>query len=323
MKFAHLALSLLAALGMHSAMAAEAYPAKPVRWVVAFSAGGGSDILARTVGLQLSKQLGQQIVVDNKPGGATVIAAESVARSPGDGYTVFTADNGTLIFNTALFKRLSYEPKKDFAPIGMMARFPLVLATNPASGFATAKEAIEAMRKQPGKFSYASSGVGSPHHLAMEMLKERARIDVTHVPYKGGAPAVQDVAGGQLPFIVIDIATGLPMIKAGKLKVLATFSKSRLAAMPDVPTLMELGYTDIEATAWQGLVVPASTPKAIQDQLSSELQKAINVPAVSARLVELGVEPLPSDAAAMNKRWSDDAAYWPKLIKDRQITLDQ
>lgn len=323
MKLPHLALSLLAALGMHSAMAAEAYPAKPVRWVVAFSAGGGSDILARTVGLQLSKQLGQQIVVDNKPGGATVIAAESVARSPGDGYTVFTADNGTLIFNTALFKRLSYEPKKDFAPIGMMARFPLVLATNPASGFATAKEAIEAMRKQPGKFSYASSGVGSPHHLAMEMLKERARIDVTHVPYKGGAPAVQDVAGGQLPFIVIDIATGLPMIKAGKLKVLATFSKSRLAAMPDVPTLMELGYTDIEATAWQGLVVPASTPKAIQDQLSSELQKAINIPAVSARLVELGVEPLPSDAAAMNKRWSDDAAYWPKLIKDRQITLDQ
>lgn len=323
MKLAHFALSLLAALGMHSAMAAEAYPVKPVRWVVAFSAGGGSDILARTVGLQLSKQLGQQIVVDNKPGGATVIAAESVARSPGDGYTVFTADNGTLIFNTALFRKLSYEPKKDFAPIGMMARFPLVLATNPASGFATAKEAIVAMKKEPGKFSYASSGVGSPHHLAMEMLKERARIDVTHVPYKGGAPAVQDVAGGQLPFIVIDIATGLPMIKAGKLKVLATFSKSRLAAMPDVPTLMELGYTDIEATAWQGLVVPASTPKAIQDQLSSELQKAINVPAVSARLVELGVEPLPSDAAAMNKRWSDDAAYWPKLIKDRQITLDQ
>lgn len=323
MKFAHLALPLLTALGMHSAMAADAYPAKPVRWVVAFSAGGGSDILARTVGLQLAKQLGQQIIVDNKPGGATVIAAESVTRSPGDGYTVFTADNGTLIFNTALFKKLSYEPKKDFAPIGMMARFPLVLATNPVSGFATAKEAIDAMKKEPGKFSYASSGVGSPHHLAMEMLKERTKIDVTHVPYKGGAPAVQDVAGGQLPFIVIDIATGLPMIKAGKLKVLATFSKSRLAAMPDVPTLMELGYTDIEATAWQGMVVPASTPKAIQDKLSSELQKAINIPAVSARLVELGVEPLPSDAAALNKRWSEDAAYWPKLIKDRQITLDQ
>jgi len=314
---------LLAASSLTPATwAADAYPSRALRWIVAYPAGGGSDVLARAVGTQLSTQVGQPVLIDNRPGGATIIGAEVVAKAPADGYTIFTADNGTLIFNTALFRKLPYDPVKDFVPVGLMARFPLLLAVNPASGYTSAKELIEAMRKEPGKVNYASPGVGSPHHLAMEMLKQRAKFDATHVAYKGMAPAVQDVVGGQVPLIVVDAAAGGPMIKSGKLKVLATFSKTRLASMPDVPTLMELGYTDVEAAAWQGLVVPAGTPKEIVDRLSAELQKAIDTASVRAQLLELGIEPTPSDPAAMAAHWRGETAFWPKFIRERNIVLE-
>jgi tripartite-type tricarboxylate transporter receptor subunit TctC len=315
-------LTCVATLPVPPVMAADSYPSRPIRWVVAYSAGGGSDALARTVGAQMATQMGQQVVIDNRPGGATVIGADAVAKSSADGYTMLTADNGTLVFNTALFKKLSYDPVKDFAPVGLMARFPLVLAVNPSAGYASAKDLVEDMRKNPGKLSYASPGTGSPHHLAMEMLKVRANFDATHIAYKGAAPALQDVVGGQLPLMVVDTAAGMPMIKAGKLKVLATFAKSRLASMPDVPTLIELGYADVEAAAWQGLVVPAATPKDVIAKLGAEMQKAINTPAVGARLAELGLEPTPSDASTMAGHWRQEAAFWPKFIRERNITLD-
>ncbi|MCE1190861.1 MAG: tripartite tricarboxylate transporter substrate binding protein [Acidovorax sp.] len=301
---------------------ADAYPSKPIRWVVAYAAGGGSDALARAVGTQLSAQLGQSVLIDNKPGGATVIGAENVAKSPGDGYTVFTADNGTLVFNTALFKKLSYDPQKDFTAVGMMARFPLLLAVNPNAGYADVKALLEAAKANPGKLSFGSPGVGSPHHLAMEMLKSRAKLDMVHIAYRGAAPAIQDVVGGQLPLMVVDSAAGMQMIKAGKLKPLATFSKSRLAALPDVPSLMELGYTDVEAVAWQGLVVPSATPKDIVAKLSTELQKAIQSEPVRTQFAAMGIEPTPSDAAAMQKHWAQESQYWPRLIRERGISLD-
>jgi tripartite-type tricarboxylate transporter receptor subunit TctC len=301
---------------------AQTYPTKPIRWVVPFSAGGGSDVLARTISAQLSTQLGQQFVVDNRPGGAAVIGASLVAKSPGDGYTVLTADNGVLVFNTALFKKLDYDPAKDFAPVGLMARFPLLLVVNPTSGYTSAKQLIEDMRKNPGKLNYATAGIGSPHHVAMEMLKDHAKVDAAHVAYKGAAPAITDVVGGQVPLMVVDTAAGAPMIKAGKLRALATFSKARLPSMPDVPTLIELGYTDTEAFAWQGLVVPAATPKDVVAKLSAELQTAINAPTVRARLLELGLEPMPSDAATMANLLRQETAYWPKLIRARNISLD-
>jgi len=315
-------LLLVASSLISATWAADFYPSRAMRWIVAYAPGGGSDVLARAVAEQLSAQMGQPVLVENRPGGATIIGAELVAKSPADGYTIFTADNGTLIFNTALFRKLPYDPVKDFAPVGLMARFPLLLAVNPSSGYTSAKDLIEAMRKEPGKLSYASPGVGSPHHLAMEMLKQHARFDATHIAYKGMAPAIQDVVGGQLPVIVVDTAAGGPMIKSGKLKVVATFSKTRLASMPDVPTLMELGYTDVEATAWQGLVVPAGTPKEVVDKLNAELQNAINAPSVRTRLLELGVEPTPSDPSTMAAHWRNDMAYWPKLIQERKITLE-
>lgn len=312
----------LGATASVTAVSAEAFPTRPIKIVVAYAAGGGTDALVRTVSAQLSIQLGQPILVDNRPGGAAVIAADMVAKSPGDGYTIFSADNGSLIFNTALFKKLPYNPRKDFSPIGMMARDPLVLAVNPSASFNTAKELIDAIRKNPAKISYASPGVGSPHHIAMEMLKKYAKLDVVHVPYKGAAPAIQDVAGGQLPLMVVDTAAGLQMIKTGRLKALATFSKERLPLLPDVPTLMELGYADVEAVAWLGLVVPSSTPKDTVEKLSVELQKAINTPSVRATLVNMGLEPTPSHSIDMAKHWESETRYWPKLIQERNINLD-
>jgi tripartite-type tricarboxylate transporter receptor subunit TctC len=204
----------------------------------------------------------------------------------------------------------------------MLARFPLILAVNPNAGYSDAKSLLDAAKANPGKISFATPGIGSPHHLAMEMLKARNKLSMVHIAYRGGAPAVQDVAGGQLPAIVIDYATGLQMIKAGKLKALATFSKYRLNALPDVPTLMELGYTDIEAVAWQGLVVPSSTPKDVVARLSSELQKTIQSEAVRTQLANMGIEAVPSDAASMQKHWIQESQYWPRLIRERGISLD-
>jgi tripartite-type tricarboxylate transporter receptor subunit TctC len=294
-----------------------------VRWVVPYSAGGGSDALPRIIATQMSTQMGKQFVVDNRPGGGAVIGASLVAKAAGDGYTVLSADNGPLVFNTALFKQLAYDPKRDFVPVGLMVRFPLLLVVNPTTNYKSSKELIEDMRKNPGKLSYATAGVGSPHHIAMEMLKMQAKFDATHIAYKGAAPAIQDVVGGQVPVMVVDTAAGMPMIKAEKLKVLATFSKSRIGSLPDVPSLMELGYTDVEAVAWQGMVVPAATPKEIVDKLGAELQQAVNTPAVRTKLAELGLEPTPSDSAAMSELLRRETAFWPKLIRDRNISLDR
>jgi len=319
------AMAIAACMGISSAttaMSAEAFPSKPIKIVVAYAAGGGTDALVRAIGAQLTTQLGQPILVDNRPGGGAVIAAEAVAKSAPDGYTLFSGDNGSLVFNTALFKKLSYTPKKDFTPVGMMARDPLVLAVNPASGYNTANELIEAIRKNPGKISYASPGIGGPHQIAMEMLKGYAKLDVLHVPYKGAAPAIQDVAGGQLPLMVVDTAAGMPMIKAGKLKPLATFSKARLPLLPDVPTLMELGYANVEAVAWLGLVAPAATPADVVEKLSSELQKAIQTPSVRTTMLSLGLEPTPSDVKGMAKHWDSENDYWPNFIREKNIRLD-
>lgn len=325
MKMMHKLATVLALSGatLFSTLAvAQTYPSRPIKWIVGYSAGGGSDVLARVVAAQLSTQIGQPVVVENRPGGATVIAADATAKSPGDGYTMMSADVGTLVFNTALFKKLSYQPEKDFAAVGLLGRFPMLLAVGPSTGYTTARQLLDDMKNQPGKLSYASPGVGSPHHLAMEMIKDRNKIEVTHVAYRGAAPALQDLVGGQVPSMVVDTVAAMPMVKAGKVKVLATFSKSRLPDFPDTPTLMELGYTDVESLIWQGVIVPSSTPADVIARLSTELQKAVSAPAVQRRLLELGLIPAPSDAATMARQWQQDAAFWPQLIHKKNIAID-
>ncbi|MEP6607530.1 MAG: tripartite tricarboxylate transporter substrate binding protein [Burkholderiaceae bacterium] len=309
-------------LAPHASVFAQTYPARPVRWIVPYPPGGGSDFLARTVGSQLEKQLGQPVVIDNRPGAATMIGAEAAARSAADGYTLLSGDNGTFVFNTALYKKVPYNPVKDFAPIGLMARFPLIVVVNPATGFTTMRDLLDAAKKQPGKLSYASVGAGSPHHLAMELIKERTGAFLVHIPYRGAAPAVQDVLGNQLPVMVIDTAVGLPHIRAGKLIALGVLSRQRLAALPNVPTLEEQGIRDTEVYAWQGMVVPAATQREITARLTTELNRAITTPDVARKLQEFGLEPIAGNAEQMAAYIVSETARWHALIKQRNLTLE-
>lgn len=310
-----------AALVSPLAVRAQAWPAKPVRWVVAYPAGGGSDFLARQLAPQLGKQLGQTFVIDNRPGAAGIIGTDNAVKSPPDGYTIVTGDNGAMVFHSAMYKKLPYDPK-DLVPVGFMARFPLILAVNPNAGFTSAKQLLDEVKKNPGKFSYASPGVGSPHHLAMELLKERTKAFIVHVPYRGTAPAVQDVIGGQVPMMVLDTAAGLPQIRSGKVKALAVMSRKRIPSLPDVPTLDEIGVKDFDVTAWQALFVPKGTPADIVSRLSAEMNKAITAPDVKARLEDFGLEVAPSDGPALAAFLQKETAFWHKLIKERGLSAE-
>jgi tripartite-type tricarboxylate transporter receptor subunit TctC len=315
--------AMFSAVGGTSVQAqAQAYPSKPVKWVVGYPAGGGTDFLARTIAAQMSTQIGQQVIVDNRPGAGAIIGADVTAKSPGDGYTVFTADNGVLVYNPALYKKLPYDASKDFAPIGLMARAPLLLVAAPNAGIKDAKEFMAAAKASPGKLSYGSPGNGSPHHLAMELLKSRTGLFVVHVPYRGAAPALQDVMGGQIPLMMVDTSSGMAAIKSGKLLPLMILSGKRITQLPDVPTMAELGFPDVEAYAWQGLVVPASTPKDVQTRLTREVQAALGNADVKKKLFEAAWEPVPSDAAAMASYTASETKVWHKLIKDRGITME-
>lgn len=300
---------------------AQAWPTKPIRWVVAYPAGGGSDFLARQLAPQLGKQLGQTIVIDNRPGAAGMIGTDNAAKSPPDGYTIVTGDNGAIVFHTAMYKKVPYDPQ-DLAPVGFMARFPLILAVNPNAGFSSAKQLLDELKKNPGKYSYASPGVGSPHHLAMELLKDRTKTFVVHVPYRGTAFAVQDVIGGQVPMMVLDTAAGLPQIRSGKVKALAVMSKKRIPSLPDVPTLDEIGVKDFEVAAWQGLFVPKGTPPEIVARLSSEMNKAILAPEVKSKLEDFGLEVVPSDGPALGAFVKKETTFWHALIKERQLSAE-
>lgn len=304
-----------------TAHAADAWPSKPIRWVVAYPAGGGSDFLARQLAPQLGKQLGQTIIIDNRPGAAGMIGTDNAAKSPPDGYTIVTGDNGAMVFNSAMYKKVPYDPK-DLAPVGFMARFPLILAVNPGAGFTSAQQLLDAIKKNPGKYSYASPGIGSPHHLAMELLKDRTGSFVVHVPYRGTALAVQDVISGQVPMMVLDTAAGLPQIKGGKVKALAVMSKKRIASLPDVPTLDELGIKGFEVTAWQGLFVPHGTPPEIVARLTQEMHKAISTPEVKARLEEFGLDVAPTDGPALASFVQQETKFWHALIKERKLSAD-
>ena len=301
---------------------AQAFPAKPVRWVVGYPAGGGTDFLARTAGAQLSQQLGQPVLVDNRPGAGAIIASENVARSPGDGYTVFSADNGVLVYNPALYKKLPYDAEKDFATVGMMGRSTLVITAAPNAGLTDAKALIAALKASPGKYSIATPGTGSPHHLALELFQREAGVSMLHVPYKGGAPALQDLMGGQVPLMMLDLPSGVSAVKAGKVVPLMTMGAERIPQLPNVPTAKELGYAGVEAYTWQGLVVPAATPKDVQARLGADLQKTMADAGVRQKLYDAGWEARPADGAEMTRFVDAERKKWHALIKARDIKLD-
>ena len=312
---------VLLALASPLVLAQKTWPSKPLRWIVTYPAGGGQDFLARHLSVQMGKQLGQPIVVENRPGAAGIIGTDAVSKMPADGYTLLTGDNGAMVFNTALYRRLPYSPD-DFTPLGFMAGFPLILVVNADSPFTSVRQWLAAVKRSPGAYSYASPGAGSPHHLAMELIKERTGSYIVHVPYRGTAAAILDVISGQVPMMVVDTAGGLAQIRAGKLRALAVLSPRRIAQLPNVPTLAESGVPNFEAVAWQGLFVSKGTPADIVALLSAEMQKAIVEPEVKARLEDFGLEVTPSSGPQMASLIEREKKFWHKLIRDRKLSLD-
>lgn len=302
--------------------AASAQSAKPIEWVVGYAAGGGSDVVARVLASEMTKSLGRTIIVSNKPGGATNIAADYVAKSKDAGNVILTADFATLAANPSLFSKLPYQPEKDFAPIGMLARFPLLLVVAPNVPARTFKEFVAWAGNQPVGLGYASAGTGSPHHLAAELLRERTGLRLQHIAYRGAAPAVQDLLGGQVAWGMMDSAAVQQYLASGKLRALGVASAKRLAAFPDVPTLNEQGLGGFEAYAWQGLVVPAATDSSVQSALSSSLQLALQSATVKARFQSLSLEALPGTPEQMNAYVKGERDRWGKLIRDNGIRLD-
>ena len=301
---------------------ATAQDAKPLEWVVGYAAGGGSDTVARTIAEEMSKSLKRAIIVNNKPGAATNIAADYVAKSKDYGNIMFTADFATLAANPALFAKLPYNAETDFLPVGMLARFPLLLVVHPSNPAKNFKEFVAWVKSNPGGANYASSGPGSPQHLAAEMLKQRTGLPLQHVAYRGGAPAVIDLVAGQVPFALMDTATVQQYVTSGKLRAIGVASKERLKNFPEVPTLSEQGLTGFEASAWQGLVVPSGTSPDTVLALNKALQAALSSTPVKARLEVLSLEPLPGTPEQMASYVRSERDRWGTLIRKNQIRLD-
>lgn len=316
------ALGLLSLSAMAAPLAASAQDDKPLEWIVGYAAGGGSDIVARTVAEAMSQSLKQTIVINNKPGAATNIAADYVAKATDKTHTLLTADFATLAANPSLFAKLPYDSDRDFAPVGMLARFPLLLVVAPNLPVKNFKEFLAWAQANKDGTNYASAGTGSPHHLATELLRERTGLKLVHTPYRGAAPAVQDLMGGQVPFGLMDSASVQQYVVAGKLRAIGVASPKRLPTMSDVPTLAEQGLTGFEAYAWQGLVVPAGAPKEAVARLNKALVDALNSTPVKARFQTLALEALPGTPEQMAEYTHAERERWGKLIRANNIKLD-
>lgn len=315
-----LAATLLATtLGVH---AQSSFPTQPVKWVVPYAPGGTTDVIARQLAVRMGQDLGQPVIVDNKPGAASIIGATFIARSAPDGYTVGTADSGTLAFNPAMYSSLSYNAEKDFSFIGGLGRMPLVLAVHPAFPAKNVQEFLALARKTPGTISSGSSGPGSPLHVALELFKQRTQTDILHVAYKGSAPAIQDLMAGQVNSMFVDLPPSLSMIKAGKVRVLAVATPQRLAILPDVPTMAEAGVSGFEAYAWQGFVGPAKLPTAVVDRLNKDLVAALKNPETRAKLEEIGIQSMPMTPQQFADFTHSEQKLWSGVIKAANIRLD-
>jgi tripartite-type tricarboxylate transporter receptor subunit TctC len=320
-----LGVAAIAAGALFAAIAApasaQAYPAKPVKIVVPFPPGGAVDTVARVVGQKMSDQMGQPVIVDNRPGASANLGADVVAKSAPDGYTILLGANG-LATNASLFSNLGFDALKDFAPIGRVGYAPVVLVVPADSPLKSLKDLVAAAKAKPGSLTYASAGNGSSNHLAGELFKSAAGIDALHVPYKGGAPALTDLLGGRISFMLLNPVEVLPHVKAQKLRALAVASDKRLAILPDAPTMSEAGLAGFEASVWWGFVAPAKTPRDAIVKLNAELNKALADPGVREKLGELGVVFTPGTPEQFGTFLTAETDKWAKVIKSAKITAD-
>ena len=321
MSFASRAIPLLAAAVLALAAPAafaQAFPSKPVKILVGFAPGGAMDIVARTVGQKISAGLGQPVVVENKPGAASNIAIRQLIESAPDGYTVMLVANG-LTANPFLYTQQPFDPNVDVVPITLVARLPVVVAVGSASGLTTLAGLVAASKAKPGSVSYGSPGSGSTPHLAVESFARAAGISLTHVPYKGGAPAITDVLGGQLPMVAVNAVEVLPHVKAGKLRVLAALSAERVATLPEAPTIAESGFPGFEASVWHAFIAPKGTPTAAIERLKAEVHKALADPEVKERLAGLGAVASPTSPQELAALVRSEHERYGKLIREAHI----
>lgn len=304
-----------------AAFAADTFPAKPIHIVVGYSAGGAVDAVARTVGQVLSASLGQPVIVDNKPGAGTNIAVKAVVDAPADGYTLLMAANA-LSANPSLYQPSPFDPEKQLVPVSLIGRVPVVIAANPSAPYTSVAKLVEAAKAKPGFVQYATPGNGSTPHMAMELFAHTAGIQLQHVPYRGGAPAITDVIGGQVPLVAVNALEVQPHAKAGKLKVVATLGAARTPIFPDAPTVAESGFPGFEASVWYGLVAPAGTPPAVLERLHTEVQKALQSPTVRERMVAVGGEVLPGTAQSFGQLIHNDRVRYEKLVHEARIKPD-
>ena len=323
MKRAVLKALLLAAGSLLCAQAAlaQSWPAKPLHLVVPYAAGGAVDTIGRLTGQRLAERLGQPVIVDNKPGASANIGMDAVAKAAPDGYTLLMAANA-LATNASLFPALPFNPQRDLVPVGQIGQAPLVVVVPAASGPASFKALVAQAQAAPGKLTYASAGNGSSGHLAGEALKQAARIDVLHVPYKGGTPALTNLLGERISFMPINPVEVIAHIRSQKLRALAVASPRRLALLPDVPTVAESGLAGFDVSVWWGLTAPAGTPPAVVGRLNAELQKVLAEPAFQARLAELGAVASPGTAAQFGDFLQAETARWGQVVQAAHIKPD-
>lgn len=302
------------------AQAQPAYPNKPIVLIVPSTPAGVLDAVARILANGLTQQLGQQVIIDNKPGAGGNIGAEAAAKAPADGYTLFIGFNATHGANPALFGKLAYDPVKDFAPVSLLAAVPNIISVNPSTSVHSLAELVALAKAK--QLSYASSGNGTSTHLAAELFKARADIDIMHVPYRGSAPAVADVVAGHVPVIVDSVVSSVSQVKAGKLRGLATTSPRRLAVLPDLPTVAESGFPGFESTAWLGVLAPAGTPSEIVNQLNAHVLKVMSLPATHERMAKLGAEITTSTPDQFAAHIKSEIAKLGKVIRDAKIKVD-
>jgi tripartite-type tricarboxylate transporter receptor subunit TctC len=316
------ALALAAGLALATPAAHAAYPDHPIRWIVPFPAGGAMDNIARTLGEDMSRTLGQAIVVENRPGAGGNIGAELVARAPADGYTLIIVANGMAV-NPALYGKLSYDPVKDFAPVSLLAVVPNVLVANKARRQeSTVKDVVAHAKAAPGKYTYASAGNGTSIHLAGELFTSMAGVDMLHVPYKGSGPAMTDLLGGQVDYMFDSITSARPHIESGKLTAIAVTTSKRSSALPNVPTVAEAGLPGYELSPWFAAFVPAKTPQPVIDTLNRAMLEALRKPAVQKRLALIGAEPIGSSPAVLRDHLAKETDKWGALIRQRGIRAD-
>lgn len=309
-------------LGAAAGSFAQTYPAKPVRIIVPFPAGGNADILARILGEKMTQSFGHQMIVDNRAGAAGIIGAQAALKSPPDGYTLFMGTTGTQTTNPAVYRKLPYDSLKDFAPVSNFAGSPYVLVVHPSLPVKTLKELISLAKTRPGALHYASFGPGSSAHLTGVLLQAAANIDIVHVPYKGGPPALADLIGGHVEMMFNLLPGILPHVESRKLRPIAVAADKRSAAIAKVPTFAEAGIRDFHSDSWYGILVPAGTPKDVIGKLNAEIRRVLSLPDVREKLTAQGAEPMGNTPEQFAEQIRRDLARWTKVAKEANVRID-